>query len=562
MAGKSAGSIFVDLLLNDAKFREGVNRSRSQTNKLSKDLIAFGKVGAVAIGAVSVALVALTVKQAHAIDETIKMSRTLGIASKEFYNLALVAEEAGVSQEKLGSLINKGQKAIAEAAEGGSAAFRRLGLDAKALLALTPDKQFEKIAAALGKIQNPAIRNTLAMQVFGKSGIEVNKMLQDMSAKLEDARKFNEKFGLAVSDIDASKIEAMNDALGRVGKAALGVGNTIAIQVAPIVKGLADEFLNILPSADEFTRYVTASIDGLAFLLDRLAISIRQIKFAFGEGIPSIGAAWWAKMMGEDDVSAIIAQNFTESLDAEKKALGADFNKVQDWIKEQRAKTNAEAAKAVQDAKKFGVGINFDPDNLEALKDTSWMAGVREGLRQINDEFNDFAKLSQNLVTDTFHNLEDAFVDLAKTGKFEVKGMVDAILNDLIRLQVRKSITKPLFDAASSFLPQLFGSFAGGFATGGTIPSGKWGIVGEKGPELAFGGSVGQTIIPQMGGGAGGVIVNVINNTGSSVSTRQGTNGASLDVVIDEAVARGISKRGTATNRALSGYNNMGLTRR
>lgn len=47
--------------------------------------------------------------------------------------------------------------------------------------------------------------------------------------------------------------------------------------------------------------------------------------------------------------------------------------------------------------------------------------------------------------------------------------------------------------------------FAGFFAEGGTIPGGRFGIVGENGPELAFAGTGGMTIapLPLRGGGAG-----------------------------------------------------------
>jgi len=54
------------------------------------------------------------------------------------------------------------------------------------------------------------------------------------------------------------------------------------------------------------------------------------------------------------------------------------------------------------------------------------------------------------------------------------------------------------FSTAASF-------FSGFFADGGNIPAGKWGVVGENGPELAFGGSTGKNIVPmkRMGGGNG-----------------------------------------------------------
>lgn len=46
-----------------------------------------------------------------------------------------------------------------------------------------------------------------------------------------------------------------------------------------------------------------------------------------------------------------------------------------------------------------------------------------------------------------------------------------------------------LFSSAASF-------FSGFFADGGNIPAGKWGVVGENGPEIAFGGSAGKNIVP------------------------------------------------------------------
>ncbi|BDV33917.1 phage tail length tape measure family protein [Methylocystis iwaonis] len=48
----------------------------------------------------------------------------------------------------------------------------------------------------------------------------------------------------------------------------------------------------------------------------------------------------------------------------------------------------------------------------------------------------------------------------------------------------------------SNALSGISNPFAGMFANGGQIPSGQWGIVGEQGPELAFGGAMGVNIAP------------------------------------------------------------------
>lgn len=149
-----------------------------------------------------------------------------------------------------------------------------------------------------------------------------------------------------------------------------------------------------------------------------------------------------------------------------------------------------------------------------------------------------------------------------------VKGMLQSFGNMLRRMAAEAAAANILGGLQSSgigsgigsFFSSIFSSFAGGFASGGVIPAGQWGIVGEQGPELAFGGNTGQTIIPQVG--AANVSVNIINNAGANVSQRPGTNGASLDVIIDQAVAQGINTPGSRISSALAGYNSRGLTRR
>lgn len=103
--------------------------------------------------------------------------------------------------------------------------------------------------------------------------------------------------------------------------------------------------------------------------------------------------------------------------------------------------------------------------------------------------------------------------------------------------------------------------FSGFFADGGFIPPGKWGIAGEAGPEPVFGGNTGATVIPNGGGGSG-FTVNIINNSNAQISQRPGTSGASLDVIIDEAVASHISTPGSRTNQALGAYNGRSMVRR
>ena len=462
------------------------------------------------------------------------------------------------------------------------------------------------------------------MEIFGKSGRDVIGMLSDFKAKADEARAFNDKFNISFSEVDGAKVEAANDSFARLGRVLGGVGNTVAIEVSPIITELSKDILDVIPSFDKMGSYISATIDGIAFLLDRLVISIRQVKFAFSEGVPAIGASLYAKMTGEDDVGMIIATNLKNNLNETKKSLGEDFNKIQTWVKDARAKADADAKTTVAKNKSLGGIDSLGADSIDAalarqkklLKDITGPAleleqtladldtlyrggsisasqysdavdkirlqlaeldksasgGFMAGLLKVKKEFSDLGNLAENAVTNGFKSAEDAIVEFAKSGKLSVKGMVDSIVSDLIRLQVRQSITGPLFSAIAgsaagggSLLGNLFSSFTGFHADGGFIGPGKWGIAGEAGAEAIFGGTTGATVVPMTGGG-GGVNVTVINNTGAQVnatSNKNSSGGFDLKLMIDQAVAGLMSDPGSSISRAnrLNGVNSP-LTKR
>jgi hypothetical protein len=78
--------------------------------------------------------------------------------------------------------------------------------------------------------------------------------------------------------------------------------------------------------------------------------------------------------------------------------------------------------------------------------------------------------------------------------------------------------------------------FSGFFADGGVIPPGQVGVVGERGPELAYGGSTGKTISP-IGGTTQNIVLNVTATPGMSRDTAM-QQGAAYGAGIQKALAR------------------------
>lgn len=157
------------------------------------------------------------------------------------------------------------------------------------------------------------------------------------------------------------------------------------------------------------------------------------------------------------------------------------------------------------------VGTQYIP-NQDALN--AAMMRYDESLKtakQTTDEWSEFSKQAAK-------NIQDAFADfLFDPFQDGLDGMLKGFL-DTVRKMVAEWAASNLMTAFSEVGKGsgggggLFGGigdlFAGFFADGGAIPPGQFGIVGERGPELAFGGTSGKTIVPNTGG-MGGDIINI-----------------------------------------------------
>ena len=87
----------------------------------------------------------------------------------------------------------------------------------------------------------------------------------------------------------------------------------------------------------------------------------------------------------------------------------------------------------------------------------------------------------------------------------DFKGGVDSL-----KRAFAKMIIDLLSQKAGQGISNIFANFAGGFATGGTLSAGQWGIAGENGPEPIFAGSARMSVVSNedaFGGKGGGFYI-------------------------------------------------------
>lgn len=115
--------------------------------------------------------------------------------------------------------------------------------------------------------------------------------------------------------------------------------------------------------------------------------------------------------------------------------------------------------------------------------------GWERAFDEYQDNATNAAQTAERLFQQTTQSMEDSIVNFAKTGKFEFRDFIDTILEELLRSQIRQLLASTFgaLGSGGGGGSSALDTFAGFFANGGTIPSGQFGVVGEKGPELVSG---------------------------------------------------------------------------
>jgi len=203
-----------------------------------------GPAGAAMALAAAVAVVAREVgKAAQRIDETAKAARGLGMAYSDLIALQMLASESGgIDAGSLNQGMGQFVKRIAEARVNGGAlaeTMKAIGLDVGKLASMNPAEAFAQVADVIQGIPDHAERVRVAVSLFGKEGIKFVEVLAQGSAGLEKIKTESERLGTAISDAAAAKVEAMNDAFGRVGESVKGIWNAVTTALAPTLTSVA-----------------------------------------------------------------------------------------------------------------------------------------------------------------------------------------------------------------------------------------------------------------------------------------------------------------------------------
>ncbi len=190
------------------------------------------------LAAAGVGIFTLTSSTAAYGDQVAKTAGKLGIGIEALQEFRYAAERSGVSTATFDSSLTAMQKRLGEAARGTGAAKKALdqiGLSAKDLVAMGPEKAMGAIADRLQGIEAPAERAAIAAALFSRSGIGMVNMLGGGSEALQQLRDDARKTGYVLSVEAARDAEKFADAQLDAQLTVKGLKNTIGAELMPVV---------------------------------------------------------------------------------------------------------------------------------------------------------------------------------------------------------------------------------------------------------------------------------------------------------------------------------------
>lgn len=167
MAGKSLGTLTIDLVAKVGGFVSGMDKAERASAKWSKQVqddvakssAALAGIGAAAIAAglaVGASGFQLLKSTSRQIAETDRWAKSLQLSTQELLAWQFAAEKAGVSGDQMADIFKDIGDKIGDAVlnKSGEAvdALNALGLSAEKLSRVSPDKQLLAIGESLGKL--------------------------------------------------------------------------------------------------------------------------------------------------------------------------------------------------------------------------------------------------------------------------------------------------------------------------------------------------------------------------------------------------------------------------
>ena len=247
------------------KGQKGFKLTEEGAKKAAKVVGGVLLAGLAAATAASVGLAAAVVSVAKDLDNLAKQAKRAGTTAAELDKIRGVFDLAGVSVGQTDAMVKKFRVNLGKAAIGTAAqadALALLGTKAEDFTRLPLEGKLALVAKGMKGIEDPAIRATVATDLFGRSGLDILPLLEDGEAAWNANSAAITRAGVA-TDEQAKQSEDLVDALALMDRT---LGSLVRDSLVPMIPALievAETVADTIQSfdVDRIVRWATALAD-------------------------------------------------------------------------------------------------------------------------------------------------------------------------------------------------------------------------------------------------------------------------------------------------------------
>ncbi|HEO1742655.1 phage tail tape measure protein [Klebsiella pneumoniae] len=297
MAGKSLGTLTIDLVAKVGGFVSGMDKAERSSQKwrdqvkkdakeVSSSIIAVGAAAATAAVGIGAAGLAIVKNTAQQVTEADRWAKSLKMSTQDLLSWQYAAEQAGLTGDNIADIFKDINDKVGDAVlnKSGEAAqaLDTLGLSAQKLAQQSPDKQLMAISEALQKIPTQAGKTNI-LESLGNDLSKMLPLFDNNNEKLKQFIQLSKDFGVAPPQEDIDNLVKVNQFFQDIETSARGLKMEIAsglakVDLTPLQDGLDD-------IRDVFTD--PAVLQGLSDLVGE-AISLAGVVGRIAGGLGAI----------------------------------------------------------------------------------------------------------------------------------------------------------------------------------------------------------------------------------------------------------------------------------
>lgn len=196
----------------------------------------------------------LALKSAAAADELNTLSKQTGISTDDLQKMQYASELVDVSLDSMTGAMTK-MKAGMASGDFGKAAFETLGVAVRDANGELRDSNvvFYEVLTALSQIPNETERDTLAMDIFGKSADQLAGIIDDGGAALQQYGAEAENLGLI---LDTETLQGLNDVNDTIDKLKAQAGAELAKAGAEALEALTPVLETVIDKLSQLFEWI------------------------------------------------------------------------------------------------------------------------------------------------------------------------------------------------------------------------------------------------------------------------------------------------------------------